>query len=203
MTVPLISLGQEPFRNINARMSSLKIGGGDDSPAHAPRQDPRVTDAVIAAVREMSKLKSDSSVMMDVASLPQLCAVDRLIQSTNHRIVCFPQDFGPTRLIRWGLFVNDWRRFKDDLLANAREAAIFEDRFDALKMTAIAWGRETLGISYDGSENSSPRFFAKVSQSLRSGFPWAKVFLVGGVVVGSIFAARYWGNRYSRDDAAE
>ena len=160
-----------------------------------------MTDAVIAAVKKMQAVaKGPTSIMgNDLPPLPQgleerFDQTNRLVQRTNSSILQNEKSFGPTHLVRWGLFANDWTNFKDELAASKKLTEAFGRRHEALRKQAIEWELETsraLKVAHEVEEQAKPRQL-----------PWKKIMLIGGGAVAAFLGLRYWltRNEYNEEE---
>lgn len=174
MSTPLFSFGSEQGRSDNAL------------PEAPPTRNARVTDAVIAAVKVMSKLKNKTSIMVTetgaesvyrvgvdglspsepnvggfgnpvrvpiMAEGQTISDIDRLVRDTNQVILRFKDRMSSVRLVRWGIFADEWIRFQDEIeLANRLQAPpeqktemlrMHSHRLSSYRKRALSWANET------------------------------------------------------------
>jgi hypothetical protein len=135
--------------------------------------DPRVTEAVIAAVRVMNTLdKSPTGIMGDGVAESEISAVDRLVHATNRDFLLVHDRLDRPRLVRFGLFADEWLNFKDEMAIREKLARLTALRFSGYKERAINWANEASALARPGVNREDGL----------NKFTWRKLFIIMGII---------------------
>lgn len=161
--------------------ANSKAEPGAESVAPVTPVDPRVTEAVIAAVRTMNALdKSPTGIMGDSIAESEISAVDRLVHATNRDLLLAQNRLGSVELVRFGLFADEWLNFKDEMLVREKLARLTAQRLLAYRQRAIIWANEASALARAGE--------GSVRGDGLGGFTWRKLFIIigifGAIVIG-------------------
>jgi hypothetical protein len=159
--------------------SNLRKGFQESAQA-VPIENPRVTEAVIAAVKTMNAMdKSPTGIMADDPAKDEILAIDKLVYATNKDFLRTKERIDAARIVRFGLFLDDWMSFKEEMKTADKIEGLSAKRLAQYRQDAISWANEASSVIRD--EQASLR--ARNEFSL-------KTFLIAtGVVIACILGA--------------
>jgi len=154
------------------------IGDGGLHPESQARAQAARTDAVIAAVQLMNRVKSDSSVMGDdrPADLCQdIAATERLVKATMSDALQNRRRIDHARLLRLALFANEWLQFKRYLCGVAFQEHLARQQAEEFRHRTIGFARE---ISRDVKGTTLTYGSPGIGR-----FPWKRLFIGTGAFI--------------------
>lgn len=146
--------------------------------SNAYTKQSKMTDAVIAASNLLNKVKSDSSVMGDDLDMEEVKKTDELVRCMSNAALAKPEAFGPARMIRLGLFVDEYARFRQAVAAKQLLDDLVKQRAVEFRERACAWGNEIINAA------RPPGIAGKI--------PWKKVAIFGGLAVALGLGVNYY-----------
>lgn len=215
------TIGANPYEHLVGPHAGWYSMGESYGAAHSARsaeRRKRETDAVIAAVKVMNRLRTKTSIMDELVAgvftapsaaspiLPlaeDLKEISRLVQATNDDMLRHKNKMPPVRMVRWGIFVDEWMRFKDELALIVNLQApdsqkqqimgIQAHRLASYRKRSLSWANETSafikglgaragrasGASDEGIESQS-RSIIKTPEEFVT---WGKIAFVGGLAL--------------------
>jgi hypothetical protein len=177
MDAAMAGIGRQVGSSMRGKGSSRPIAETPISPA-----DPRLTNAVIAAVKTMNALDaSPTGIMGDGVSESEISAVDRLVHATNADFLSVKDSLDRTRLIRFGLFADSWMTFKDEMKALENLRNLNAKRLANHKKEAIAWAHEAV------ASVKQARALGGAGSGGAGGLTWKRFFIVFGALAAAIF----------------
>jgi hypothetical protein len=180
MDAAMAGIGRQVGSSMRGKGSSRPIAETPISPA-----DPRLTEAVIAAVKTMNALDaSPTGIMGDGVIESEISAVDRLVHATNADFLSVKDSLDRTRLIRFGLFADNWMTFKDEMKALENLRNLNARRLASHKQEAIAWAHEAVASVRQGRASGG----AGAGNAL-GGLTWKRFFIAFGALAACIFGA--------------
>ncbi len=156
---------------------------GVSGESNAYSRQGKLTDAVVAASKLLSSVKSNSSVMGDDLDMAEVKKTDQLVCCMAKAAMEKPEAFGPARLIRLGLFVDEYRRFRRAVAMKEFLDQVVNQRAAEFRQRACIWADEIVGV---GRPATAARRV-----------PWKKVALFGGLAVAlalGVSTYRTWKN---------
>lgn len=172
---PAIKLG-EPFNSPfvgNPAVMAMEEAG---------IQSPQVEAAMKAASTVIGEMANTSSMGGD----PVVSETDKIVCATARSAMNHPQDLGPARLIRLGLFLDDYRQFRKALYLKAILDQLVAQKSIEFGVRAQEWAREV---------HSTVQ--AADARRAEPGVPWRKLLIFTGIgaFVLAVFRAIFASNR--------
>lgn len=156
---PVIKLGEtfnSPFTGNPALMAMEEAG----------IQSPQVEAAIKAASTVIGEMANTSSMGGD----PTVTDTDKIVCATARSAMNHPEDLGPARLIRLGLFLDDYRQFRKAIYLKALLDQLAAQKTIEFGVRAHEWAREVHGAVQTGD-----------ARRAQPGVPWKKLLIFTGI----------------------
>jgi hypothetical protein len=140
----------------------------------------RLTDAVIAASKLLNNVKSNSSVMGDDLDMQEVRKTDELVRCMSNAALAKPDAFGPARLIRLGLFVDEYSQFRRAVAMKQMLDDLVKQRALEFRERACVWSNEIINMG-------QPRLGSVIGR-----IPWKKIAIFGGLAVALGLGVNYY-----------
>jgi hypothetical protein len=140
----------------------------------------KLTDAVIAASKVLNNVKSNSSVMGDDLEMTEVKKTDDLVRAMATSALDKQQAMGSARLIRLGLFVDEYGRFRRAVAMKELLDNLVKQRANEFRERACAWSNEILNVTRPGATSSASKI------------PWKKLALFTGLAVALGLGVNYY-----------
>jgi hypothetical protein len=147
---------------------------------HAYSHQAKMTDAVIAASKVLNDVKSNSSIMGDDLDMAEVKNTDALVRAMASGALAKKDLMGPARLVRLGLFVDEYGRFRQAVAMKQVLDDVIKQRSREFHQRAAAWGNEIINAGQPQVESAT----AKV--------PWKKIAIFGGLAVALGLGVNYY-----------
>lgn len=159
----------------DSRASGAHAVGGDTNPySHRTR----LTDAVIAASNVLNKARGDSSIMGDDLDMEEVKKTDQLVRCLAQVGLTKGQYLGDVRLVRLGLFVDDYRRFR-------QAVAMKQVLDDIIAQKAVEYRQRACGFASEILNLGRPK-------QAEGGVKWKNFAIVAGIAVAAAVGWNLW-----------
>jgi len=157
------------------------------SRAPASNDQAKITDAVIAASNVLNSVRTDSSVMGHEGKPPEVDEIDKMVLATANSALAHREGLGPVRLVRLGLFVDDWRQMRSILIMKSFLDELARQKTGEFRSRAYAWANEVHNaVEAERIRNTKP-------------LPWRKIFIGVGIVAAILAALKLYASFRDRE----